>query len=521
MKALAVKDDTIIMTPDMAAELHSHKIETKETLMGGVTVHTLAYDIESIRVLRNLRVPIKTPLMTGRGEHYDFPGRFTPYKHQLATADFLAAHGRALCLNSPGTGKSASVIWAAHYLMKLGLVSRVLVFCPLSCVEEVWCKEIFGIVPQHQVHALIGPNSARKELLKTPSQWVITNHDAALHLADALADPSCGFDLIVADEATFLKNEQSGRTKGFKKIAKGKNYWLLTGTPTPQDPTDAYMLCKLVNPQAPQSAGRFKGEVMYRVNQFLWLPKKEATEVVSKYMTPAIRFDKKDCIDMPPITYENRKVALTAEQIKAIKDLRDEWVFEKNGERVMADRAATRLSKLLQVGQGTVIGDNSTLTLDLAPRLATMFDIIAESESKTIVFASFRAAIERIDVELQKVLGKGGNVTVHGDVSSSDRTKAFDAFKNDPKCKVLLAHPATTSHGLTLTSASTTIWFGPYNKFEAYQQANERMNRPGQRHDMRIINLYGMPEELLVYQAARKSDDAQTLLMELKKLLEV
>jgi SNF2 family DNA or RNA helicase len=402
--------------------------------------------------------------------------------------------------------------------MNLGLVKRVLVICPLSCVEEVWVKEIFGINPSRIVHALTGPNKARKALLKQPSHWVITNHDACTHLMADLIDPSTGFDLVVADEATAFKTESASRTRGFKKIVQGKNFWLLTGTPTPQNPTDAYMLCKLINPKAPQTMARFQNETMYRLDQYTWLPKHDAVKTVAKYMTPSIRFDKKDCLDMPPVTFEVRKVPLTKEQTEAIKDLRTQWVFEAKGDRVVADRAAVRLSKVLQIGQGCVIGDAGVIELDVGPRIQTVLDLIAESESKTIVFASFRASLERLEKELSKHYGVG---VVHGDVSSSERSKVFDAFKTDPKCRVLLAHPATTSHGLTLTSASTTIWFGPYQKFEAFEQANERMNRPGQKHDMRIIGLEGMTEEKLVFNAARKAGDTQADLMELKRLLEL
>jgi SNF2 family DNA or RNA helicase len=258
---------------------------------------------------------------------------------------------------------------------------------------------------------------------------------------------------------------------------------------------------------------------MTRINQFKYVPRKDAPETLAKLMTPAVRFDKKDCLDMPPITMEDRRVNLTSMQTKVLKSLKDDWLHEESdGSKVVAQTAAVRIGKVLQVCQGRVIGDSGVINVGADERIAACKDLISESLSKTIIFAGFRASVEYLYEELSKHYGC---VVVHGDVSQGDRAAAFKAFDNDPDVKVLIAHPATTSHGLTLVAASTTIWYGPYQKFEVYDQANQRTDRPGQKHHMRIINLYSTREELLTFQAARKAISSQDAALELKRLVMV
>ena len=63
---------------------------------------------------------------------YDWPGQYTPMDHQKTTASFLSITKRGFCFNEQGTGKTASAIWAADYLINKGIIKKILVVCPLS-----------------------------------------------------------------------------------------------------------------------------------------------------------------------------------------------------------------------------------------------------------------------------------------------------------------------------------------------------------------------------------------------------
>ena len=104
--------------------------------------------------------------------------------------------------------------------------------------------------------------------------------------------------------------------------AEPRACWAMTGTPTPNNPTDAWAQCRLVAPDnVPPYVGRFKNQVMKQVTQFQWLPRPEATDIVRRVMQPSVRFTRDECLDLPPVMFETRSVQLTTEQNKAYKDM--------------------------------------------------------------------------------------------------------------------------------------------------------------------------------------------------------
>ena len=74
---------------------------------------------------------------------YAWPGQFRPKSHQVEMASFMTLHPRCMNLSAMRTGKTMSAVWAADYLMDLGLVRRALVICTLSNMQRVWDKEIY------------------------------------------------------------------------------------------------------------------------------------------------------------------------------------------------------------------------------------------------------------------------------------------------------------------------------------------------------------------------------------------
>ena len=199
--------------------------------------------IESVMVLNNLGIKAPSPML----HYYDWPGRFTPYEHQKRTSAFLSITNRGLVLNEIGTGKTQSALWAADYLMQQGLIKKVLVISPLSTLERVWGDAIFSGFHHRNFAVLHGTSKKRLKLLKTECDFYIINHDGFKVIADEAVDM---FDLVIVDEAAVYRNPSSQRFKFFKKWMDKHpttRLWLMTGTPTPNEPTDAWALAKLVN----------------------------------------------------------------------------------------------------------------------------------------------------------------------------------------------------------------------------------------------------------------------------------
>ena len=430
------------------------------------------------------------------------PHGFTPFDHQKTTSEFLVNNRKAFCFNEQGTGKTASVIWAVDYLMQLGLVKRVLVICPLSIMKSAWQQDLFKFAIHRTVSVAYGAAKKRKEIVNAGNEFVIINFDGVGIVKKEIMDGD--FDLIVVDEASAYKNNKTERWKDLRDLTRViKGLWMLTGTPAAQSPVDAFGLARLVNPTAvPLYVSHFKDQVMYKVSDFRWIPRPEAKHIVHKALQPAIRFEKKDCLDLPPVTFVDRDAPLTPQQLAYYKKLKQEMLIEADGEEISAVNAAVKINKLLQISGGAVYTDTGeVLEFDVSSRLKVVHEVVEETSNKVLVFVPFTHTIEL----LEKYLTKHGitSEVINGSVSVNKRTDIVTHFQNNPQPKVLIIQPQAASHGLTLTAADTIIWYAPCTSVETYLQANARIDRPGQVNPMTIVHLSGSQVEKRMYSLLR------------------
>ena len=430
------------------------------------------------------------------------PPGFTPFDHQKQTSEFLTTNRKAFCFNEQGTGKTASVIWAVDYLMQRGLVNRVLVICPLSIMKSAWQNDLFKFAIHRTVTVAYGAAQKRKQLINMGADFVIINFDGVGIVKKEIM--AGGFDLIVVDEASAYKNAQTDRWKDLRDLTKViKGLWMLTGTPAAQSPADAYGLAKLVNPTGvPQFFSMFRDSVMLKMGMYRWIPKPTAQHIVHKALQPAIRFEKADCLDLPPLTFVDRDAPLTPQQIKYYRILKKQMLIEASGEEITAVNAAVQINKLLQIAGGAVYSDNGeVIEFDVSNRLNVVQEVIEESSHKVLVFVPFTHTIEL----LQKHLAKS-NITcdvINGSVSVNNRADIVKRFQDSPEPKVLIIQPKAASHGLTLTAANTIIWYAPCTSVETYLQANARIDRPGQVNNMTVVHINGSPVETHMYSMLR------------------
>ena len=460
--------------------------------MHEVAVHWGLSEAQALVRVGAIEVP--SPIL----RDYKWTGKLTPFEHQRITSSFLTLRKRAFCFSEAGTGKTASVIWAADYLMSLGVIKRVLVVCPLSIMKAAWQKDLFKFAMHRSCAVAHGDAKARKKVIDSNAEFVVINFDGVAVIKDELLKG--GFDLVVIDEATKYKNPQTNRWKIMKELSGMIDWlWLLTGTPAAQSPLDAYGLAKLVCPdRAPKYYGQYRDMVMYKVGQFIWKPKTSAEKTVHSILQPAIRFEKKDCLDLPPVVIVSRDAPLTAQQQKYYKMLKKQMTMEAAGESVTSVNAAVNLNKLLQVSCGAVYSDTGEVVeFDVSNRLNVVLEVIEEASHKILVFVPFTHTIEL----LRKFLIANGITceVISGAVSANKRSDIFDAFQTQPDPRVLIIQPQAAAHGVTLTAADTVIWYAPVTSVETYLQANARIDRPGQKHNMTVVNITGSEVEERLY----------------------
>jgi SNF2 family DNA or RNA helicase len=459
----------------------------------GQTYTAVRHGVEEVQVLRNMGFKKTPPPIL---HYYDWPGRFTPMSHQRDTAAFLVANRRALCLNAPGTGKSISTLWAADYLLREGVVNKILIIAPLSTLKPVWGREIMHNVPHLFFKIITGTKQRRLQLLETPGlQVAIINHDGFTTVRDHLDE----FDLIIYDEATAVKSPNSRRFKTFWSFVQENNPWLwmLTGTPIAQTPVDAWSLAKLVGSKTlPRSYTAFRDLVMQRVTTFKWIPRPEALDICKKVMQPSIRFSLAECKDLPPTTFVYRQAELTKAQLEAYKEMKEQAVIASAN--ITAANAAVLFQKLLQVSCGVAYdGDGNHVVFDDSDRIDTLLEMIEEISDKVIIYVPLRGVQDRLLKILQDK--KYDVAAVHGDVGKTARDEIFRKFQDTDEIQILLAHPKVASHGLTLTRAKNIIWYAPIYSLESYEQANARIRRLNTEGKTVVYHVYATGFERELY----------------------
>ena len=472
------------------------------------------WGLEEAQVLKNLKLKnIPSPI----DAHYNWPGLHRPFAHQRTTSSFLTMHRRAFCFNEQGTGKTSSVIWASDYLMNIGLIKRVLVLCPLSIMSSAWEADLFKFA-MHRTCAIAHSYSKEKRIaaVNSDAEYVICNFDGLEIISDAVKNG--GFDLIVVDEANAYKTVSTKRWKNLSSvIAPDMWVWMMTGTPASQSPTDAYGLAKIINPSGvPKFYGAFRDQVMHKITQFKWVPKKSSEVTVHEALQPAIRFTKEECLDLPDMTYTTREVPLSAQQQKFYDTLKKNMMAVAAGEEITTVNAAANLNKLLQLSCGAVYSDTGeTISFDAKSRMTALLEVIEEASHKVIVFVPFRHAIEIIAEELKT--NKISCEIINGGVPVNKRTEIFAKFQTETNPQVLVIQPQAAAHGVTLHAANVVVWWGPITSTETYLQANARVHRAGQRNPCTVVHIQGSPVEKKIYAMLSEKVDIHTRLIDLYK----
>jgi SNF2 family DNA or RNA helicase len=253
---------------------------------------------------------------------------------------------------------------------------------------------------------------------------------------------------------------------------------------------------------------------MMKIGQWKFVPRPESVDIVKHILQPAVRYTRDECFDLPDTIIQTRQVDLTAEQKKHYTHMLKHFVTEASAAgTITAVNEAVKLQKLIQICCGVAYGDDGqNIQVDCTPRINLVKEIIEEAGEKVIVFVPLTGTLHMLEKELGKHWDVG---VVNGEVSSHKRNQIFHGFQHNKNPHVLIAHPGTMAHGLTLTTASTIIWYGPINSNEQYTQANGRIERIGKKHVSNVIHIEATDLEHRMYERLRNRQKLQGLLLDL------
>lgn len=457
-------------------------------------------------------------------ESYPFPGVNAPFDHQVETVSFMLRNNIGYVLDEMGTGKTLSSLWATDILFLHNKIDTgVLIVAPLSTLDFVWARELRNRMPHRTFQILHGSKKERLHRLKQPAHYYIINHDGVKTITDALVAKK--FDAIIIDELTAFKNAQSQRTRAMIKIVrhihkerKRRGLWGMTGSPTANSPLDSFGQAKVINPDALAQFGGywtyFRDALMIQLDMYNYVPRPNWQNVVASVLSPSIRHKLRDCVDLPETIYEERSVQMTAEQKRMYKEMKELFLTQYQNGEISASNAGVKALKLLQISAGCIYDEDRNYNfIANQPKLNELYSIFEESgRDKLLVFSTFKASIFQIEEFLRK---KGVRVSsVYGGLNKNARNKIYTDFQ-DGDLEILVAQPATSSHGLTLVASRHIVWFTPVPSNEVHKQANARIVRPGQERTQVITRMSNSPAERRVYKALDGKETMSNALLEL------
>jgi SNF2 family DNA or RNA helicase len=443
--------------------------------------------------------------------HYKFKTK--PFAHQLKALEMSWDKKVFAYFMEMGTGKSKVLIDNMSMLYDKGLINGALIIAPKGVYKNWFDSEIPTHMADHIEKTMVlwesnGGKSKEKELdtlFKSSYDFhiLIMNVEAlSTKKGKQFAERflNCHKTLMAIDESTTIKNPGAIRTKTIIGLGKYVLYKrILTGSPVTKSPLDLYTQCWFLDPWLLDQQSYYSFRTRYALTRKINVSGRQVEIVVgyrnlgelSEKLKPfSHRVLKDDCLDLPPKTYMKRTIQLSEEQQKVYKQMKEIALATLNGKLTTTHNVITQLMRLHQITCGHFKSDDGVTQTLKSNRLDELMDVLSEMEGKAVIWAHYRYDIEVIVEAIKKEYGDKSVVTYYGDTSTDDRQKAIKLIQ-DPESSVrfIVGTPQTGGYGITLTGASTMIYYSNGYDLEKRQQSEARIDRIGQTKNMTYIDI--------------------------------
>jgi SNF2 family DNA or RNA helicase len=368
-----------------------------------------------------------------------------------------------------------------------------LVIAPKRVAENTWSKECqkWPHLQHLRVRKIMGTGKQRIEALRSVFEGpfadiYVINRENVVWLVETLGK-RWPFPIVVIDELSSFKSAQAKRWKALRRV-RGRIRRLigLTGTPRPNGLEDLWPEIYLLDQgeRLGKTLGAFRARYLIpeKMNGhvvYSYRPKDGAEEeVYTKLSDVCMSIKKEDVLSLPGQIYEDVELEAPPSLLKQYKQFERDKVLEcldADGE-IVAGSAAALTNKLLQFANGAIYDLEGNVHHLHDIKLDALEEMLEEAGGDPVlVLYAYKHDADRIRQRIP--------------CRALDKPEDIDAW-NRGEIPVALAHPASIGHGLNLQEGGhITLWFGLPWSLELYQQANERLNRPGQKNVCRVYHL--------------------------------
>jgi SNF2 family DNA or RNA helicase len=442
--------------------------------------------------------------------HYKFKTK--PYGHQLTALEKSWQKKVYALFMEMGTGKTKVAIDNIAMLYDKGKINGVLIVAPKGVYKTWYAQEVPAHLPKHIRYKMVlwqaTINQKQKKRLDTLFKTGVDLHILIMNV-EAFSTTkgvdfakkflNCHETFMVVDESTTIKNPGAKRTKNIINLAAHTKYRrILTGSPVTKSPLDLYKQCEFLDPYLLNHSSYYTFRSRYatmRTANFngrsvqLVVGYKNLAELSEKLKPFSYRVLKDECLDLPPKTYMKRIITLTPEQQKVYKQMKQMALAEMNGKVITTMTALTQLMRLHQITCGHFKADDDSIQPIKNNRLSQLLEVLEELEGKAVIWAHYQFDVQTIVKAIQEKYGEKSVVTYYGLTPNEIRQTNLERFQTKDETRFLVGTPQTGGYGITLTAASTMIYYSNGYDLEKRTQSEARIDRIGQKFPMTYIDI--------------------------------
>ena len=440
-------------------------------------------EIEDRHIDINTKIPKKlnTELRTYQKIGYKWLKTLEQYKMGGILADDM------------GLGKTVQVLTVilSYIQENKEKAKNSIIVCPSSLTLN-WYNEIQKFTPTIKTLVISGDYLERKRKIETINNYqiVITSYDSLKRDIDLYTQYN--FKYIVADEAQYIKNNNTKNSKAVKLI-NAETKFALTGTPIENSLSELWSIFDFIMPGYLYKYKKFKElyEIPIIKNQ-----DEEKMNKLKKQIEPFIlRRTKSEVLtELPDKTVTILSNEMKEEQysiyMSYMAQARDEIMYQidMKGFEKSQIKILSLLMRLRQICchpklfLSEYTGESS--------KLNQCIEIIQDAvlgEHKILLFSSYTSMFEIIEEQLKKL--KINYLKLTGQTKVGERIKLVDEFNTNKNIKVFLISLKAGGTGLNLTGADMVIHYDPWWNLSAENQATDRTYRIGQKKNVQVYKL--------------------------------
>lgn len=368
--------------------------------------------------------------------------------YQTFGVKYAVHQKRTLLGDEMGLGKTIQAI-ASIAALKAAGKHHFMVVCPASVLIN-WCREItkHSTLSVTKVH---GADEAALLAWRENGDVAVTTYES---ISRFTLPEKFRFDMLVVDEAHYVKNPEAQRTAAMQKLLEKTEHVLyMSGTPLVNRVDEMCFLIRCLQPELAEQLEKVK------------------------YVSSAEQFRQ----ELAPVYLRRVREDVLTELPELIE--KEQWC-ELNQKELSIYREAVASGNLMAIRQVSwQVPELSDSTK--AKRLLEICDSAREEGRKIIVFSFFRGTLEKV----RALLGDRCMETISGDISPARRQEIVDAFNAAEPGAVLVSQVQAGGTGLNIQAASVIIFCEPQLTPAIENQAVSRAYRMGQTRDVLVHRL--------------------------------